>query len=81
MSESKLRLYAHIPSQPQHNTDRGGHYKLKNMINKKIEESAKHYAEENSMSIEDQMGDIYMMVQKNYLMHIKKVLSGLSMSS
>ena len=32
------------------------------MINKKIEESAKHYAEENSMSIEDQMGDIYMMV-------------------
>ena len=27
--------------------------------NKKIEESAKHYAEENSISIEDQMGDIY----------------------
>lgn len=26
---------------------------------KKIEEAAKHYAEENSMSIEDQMGDIY----------------------
>lgn len=29
------------------------------MINKKIEESARHYAEENSMSIEDQMGDTY----------------------
>ena len=27
--------------------------------NNKIEESAKHYAEENSMSIEDQMGDVY----------------------
>lgn len=27
--------------------------------NKKIEESAKHYAEENSISIEDQMGDVY----------------------
>ena len=26
---------------------------------KKIEEAAKHYAEENSMSIEDQMGDMY----------------------
>ena len=26
---------------------------------KKIEEAAKHYAEENSMSIEDQMGDTY----------------------
>lgn len=26
---------------------------------KKIEEAAKHYAEENSISIEDQMGDIY----------------------
>lgn len=26
---------------------------------RKIEEAAKHYAEENSMSIEDQMGDIY----------------------
>lgn len=39
MSESKLRLYAHIPSQPQHNTGRGGHYKLKNMIDdKKIED-------------------------------------------
>lgn len=25
----------------------------------KIEESAKYYAEENSMSIEDQMGDVY----------------------
>ena len=46
---------------------------------KKIEAAAKHYAEENSMSIEDQMGD--MMVQKNYLMHLKLVLSGLSMSS
>ena len=30
------------------------------MINdEKIEESAKHYAEENSMAIEDQMGDVY----------------------
>lgn len=30
------------------------------MIDKrKIEESAKHYAEENSMSIEDQMGNTY----------------------
>jgi hypothetical protein len=30
------------------------------MINEnKIEEAAKHYAEENSMSIEDQMGDTY----------------------
>ena len=27
--------------------------------NNKIEESAKRYTEENSMSIEDQMGDIY----------------------
>lgn len=27
--------------------------------NNKIEESAKHYAEENSISIEDQMGDVY----------------------
>ena len=27
--------------------------------NKKIEENAIHYAEENSISIEDQMGDIY----------------------
>jgi hypothetical protein len=27
--------------------------------NKKIEESANHYAEENSMSIEDQIGDVY----------------------
>ncbi len=27
--------------------------------NKKIEKAAKHYAEENSMSIEDQMGDTY----------------------
>ena len=27
--------------------------------NKKIEESAKHYAEANSISIEDQMGDVY----------------------
>ena len=27
--------------------------------NKKIEENAKHYAEENSISIEDQMGDVY----------------------
>lgn len=26
---------------------------------KKIEAAAKHYAEENSMSIEDQMGDMY----------------------
>ena len=26
---------------------------------KEIEEAAKHYAEENSMSIEDQMGDMY----------------------
>lgn len=26
---------------------------------KKTEEAAKHYAEENSMSIEDQMGDVY----------------------
>ena len=34
--------------------------KLKDMINnKKIEESANHYAEENSMSIEDQIGDVY----------------------
>ena len=29
---------------------------------KKIEEAAKHYAGENSMSIEDQMGDIYMTI-------------------
>lgn len=30
------------------------------MINEnKIEDIAKHYAEENSMSIEDQMGDVY----------------------
>ena len=27
--------------------------------NKKIEENAKHYAEENSISIEDQMEDVY----------------------
>lgn len=27
--------------------------------NKKIEEVAKHYAEEHSISIEDQMGDVY----------------------
>lgn len=27
--------------------------------NKKIEDYAKYYAEENSMSIEDQMGDVY----------------------
>ena len=27
--------------------------------NKKIEENAKYYAEENSISIEDQMGDVY----------------------
>ena len=39
MSESKSRLYAYIPSQPQHNTGRGGHYKLKNMINKKMKEN------------------------------------------
>lgn len=29
------------------------------MIDKKLEEAAKHYAEENAMSIEDQMGDVY----------------------
>lgn len=32
---------------------------LEELIKNKIEESAKHYAEENSMSIEDQMGDVY----------------------
>ena len=29
------------------------------MIDKKLEEASKHYAEENAMSIEDQMGDVY----------------------
>lgn len=29
------------------------------MIDKKLEEAAKHYAEENAMSIEDQIGDVY----------------------
>ena len=29
--------------------------------NNKIKEAAKHYADENSMSIEDQMGDTYVM--------------------